>query len=183
MTISVLERRKEQQLAEPGFEEETQLVETSGFGSSSLIIVENPLVFGYTGFLVSRAFSSHLSEVELFDVGHYRVHEDRNSAAIKLNAEYGRLSMRRESYPVPHVRIIADSNAILPSPSRRPYAMSLIQTGQHDALKRMLGDEETFLEGARMAFEIATKDFQIFTYRDGRLNMPRDYASFRMGRL
>lgn len=164
--------------AEPGFEEETQLVETSGFGNSSLIIVENPLVRGYTGFLVSRDFKRHPYEVELLDVGHYRVSGDKNSA--KLNAKHERLSIRRQRYPVPHVRIITDSRTTLDFPSRRPYVMSLIQTGQHDTLKLMLDSEETFLEGAEMAFEIASEKSPFFRYRDGKLSMPSDYASLKI---
>lgn len=184
MTTQVLERPIVQQPTESGSEEETQLAETSGYGNSGLIIVENPLVRGYTGFLVSRAFRRQPYEVELFDVGHYRVPEDKNPAAVKLavklNDEYERLTIRREDHPVSHVRVITDSNVTLNCPSRRPYGMSLIQTGQHDTLKRMLGDEETFLEGAEMALKIAAENSPIFQYRNGRLLMPRDYASFRI---
>ncbi len=183
MTTGVLDTPKSPALTrdEPALEKVTKLISTTGgFEDSGLVIVENPMVSRLTGVLIFRRLGLHPYEVELFEAGHYRIPDDGNPSLVKMNDLYKRAIITIGTYGPPHVRITADHGKLIPRPSLVPYQMDPISSDQHDALKRMLGDEKTFMRGARMVFELAAANSPLFTYRDEKLSMPREYASLRM---
>ncbi|MFH1106147.1 MAG: hypothetical protein V1731_02975 [Candidatus Aenigmatarchaeota archaeon] len=159
---------------------ETVLFNTvGGTGGSSLIITENPSVFGKTGLLVARRFEIYRMEAQLFDADHYRIDQNQKFG-IGTTENYRSVAVTMNKFPVPHVRMTANNGNVLPLPSTLPYQLSSISSSQYDTLKNLLGNEKFFQLGAEMAFQIAAANSHYFRYRNGKLEMPREYASLRI---
>ncbi len=181
-SITVLDRPTKEATTQDGVvkETETELLKTvGGIEDSSLIIIENPLVFGKTGLLACRSFEIHSMEARLFGVEHYRIDQNQKFGTCTRKS-YRETIIKRGECPLPHIRMTTGNGEILPLPSVLPYQLNFISPSQYGTLKNLLGNEKFFQRGAEMAFQIAATNSPYFRYRNGKLEMPREYASMRM---
>ena len=144
-------------------------------GGKSITVIENPLVEGNTGFLLSAENDAEEWGAQLFYVSHFRVGPDGKKSS---GQEYNSVSViKRSGYS-----FVMAGTRRLPMPSARPYETVPVGNSDFSRAKNLLDNPTTFGVGVELVYQLLAKKQGIFKFNGNGLEMPKDYASLRLRR-
>ena len=168
----------------------------SGIKDGSITVIENPSLDGYVGLLLSKHFyEARFQWRDLIDVLYIRVDDKKR---LRESREYGRVSIDKGFDNIPYNFVATDSGVILPAKSTLPYEICFISPDEydhfHDELQkgpwetqearglrrgRNVPETSNVEHVVESMYKLLAQKVSTFSLDNGKLVLPRDYASLR----
>lgn len=149
----------------------------SGTEDSSITVIENPLLVGYTGLILARRFHQRFQWRDLIDVQHVRA-DDKNN--VNESKHYLRVRIDKGFGHVLYNFVATDTGLILPAPNILPYEICFIPPSDyehfHDGLRRGRNEKDV----VEAMYRLLGQKVPTFSLENERLVLPRDYASLKL---
>ena len=150
----------------------------SAIQDSFLVVIENPIVNGYTGLVLAQHFQEKRDGERYLNAIHYIRIDQANT--VKEMQRYDRLIIKKGFDNIPYEFIVV-GNTLLPTPSSVPYKGCFLDPAQYEMFHNQLDDEN--LESGplvELMYELlAAREPKYFSLDRGGIKMPPNYASLR----
>ena len=149
----------------------------SGTQDSSITVIENPLLEGYTGLLLSRYFSSRFQWRDLIEVQHVRADAENNLRELQ---HYNRVRIDKGFAHVFYNFAATDTGLFLPAPNVLPYETAFITPSEYDNFLYELHRDINVEDVLESMYKLLAQKIPTFSFDNGKLYLPNDYASLRL---
>lgn len=149
----------------------------SGTQDSSITVIENPLLEGYTGLLLSRYFFSRFQWRDLIDVQHIRAGDKNNLRELQ---HYNRVRIDKGFDRVLYNFVTTDTGLVLPAPNVLPYEVGFITPSEYDSFHDELRGGKNVKDVLESMYRLLAQKIPTFSFDNGKLVLPNDYASLRL---